>query len=104
MLAVMLPAFGLGTWLAAHSTSAWLGSALGLFVVGWVIQFIGHAFEGRKPAFVDDLVGLLIGPLFLVAEVAFALGLRPEVLLAVEAKAGPTHGSKGDAALQNVKA
>ena len=42
---------------AAGSLASWLGTGLGLFLVGWVIQFIGHAFEGRKPAFVDDLIG-----------------------------------------------
>lgn len=57
------------------ATAAWLASGIGLFVVGWIIQFVGHYYEGRKPAFVDDLVGLLIGPLFLVAETAFAMGL-----------------------------
>src|SRR5690348_2333257 len=45
-----------GTWLAAQGTATWLTAALVLTGVGWVIQFIGHAFEGRKPAFVDDLV------------------------------------------------
>ena len=30
------------------------------FAGGWAIQFLGHAFEGKKPAFVDDLVGLLV--------------------------------------------
>ena len=54
-------------------------------MVGWVIQFVGHVFEGRKPAFVDDIMGLIIGPLFVVAEVGFALGLRREVLVAMRA-------------------
>ena len=44
----------------------------------------GHYYEGRKPAFVDDLVGLIVGPLFVVAEWAFALGLRKEVQAAVD--------------------
>ncbi|TWX70897.1 DUF962 domain-containing protein [Colwellia demingiae] len=51
--------------------------ALGLFVVGWIIQFIGHYYEKAKPAFVDDLSQFLIGPLFLMAEVYFMLGLEP---------------------------
>src|SRR5271166_2554864 len=25
--------------------------ALGLFVLGWIFQFVGHAFEGKSPAF-----------------------------------------------------
>ncbi|HEU5054969.1 MAG TPA: Mpo1-like protein [Kofleriaceae bacterium] len=65
--------------LAAGSTGLWLAAGGGLFVLGWIIQFVGHIFEGRKPAFVDDLVGLLIGPLFIVAEAAFALGLRRDL-------------------------
>jgi uncharacterized membrane protein YGL010W len=79
---------GLSLWagvtLAAHSTALWLSAALGLFVVGWAIQLVGHLFEGRKPAFLDDLVGLLVGPLFIVAEWGFALGLRRELLAQIE--------------------
>lgn len=68
-----------GAWLALLSTAGWLGASIGLFVVGWAIQFLGHYFEGRKPAFVDDIMGLLIGPLFVLAEVGFAMGIRPEL-------------------------
>ena len=91
MAAFTAPALWLGTWLSGESTGFWLGAASILFVGGWVIQFIGHAFEGKKPAFVDDLVGLLIGPLFLVAEAAFAMGLRRELCEGIEAKVGPTY-------------
>ena len=68
-----------GQWLAAQSTVTWLVSGVGLFVVGWAVQFLGHYFEGKKPAFVDDLVGLLVGPLFLVAETAFFMHLRTDI-------------------------
>src|SRR5690606_12986311 len=61
--------------LAVGSTALWLGSGIGLFVVGWIIQFIGHYFEGRKPAFLDDISGLIIGPLFVVVELGFMLGM-----------------------------
>jgi uncharacterized membrane protein YGL010W len=81
------------TWLAlplaAGSTASWLGWGLGMFVVGWIIQFVGHKYEGRKPAFVDDLVGLLVGPMFLVAEALFALGLFKPLREAIEARVGP---------------
>ncbi|MDX5372320.1 MAG: DUF962 domain-containing protein [Pseudomonadaceae bacterium] len=79
-----------GAALAQAATGVWLSGGLGLFVVGWIIQFIGHYYEGRKPAFVDDLMGLVVGPLFVVAELAFLLGLRQEVQDAVERRAGPT--------------
>ncbi|NQD93980.1 DUF962 domain-containing protein [Pseudomonas sp. CrR25] len=79
-----------GALLARHSTALWLSGGLALFVIGWIIQFVGHYYEGRKPAFVDDLMGLMIGPLFVAAEAAFLLGLRPEVEQEVVARAGPT--------------
>ncbi|AOJ01166.1 MULTISPECIES: Mpo1 family 2-hydroxy fatty acid dioxygenase [Burkholderia] len=78
-----------GRALAAQTTALWLAAGLGLFLVGWVIQFVGHYFEGRKPAFVDDLIGLIVGPLFVVAEVAFFAGLRGEVRDEVERRVGP---------------
>ncbi|MGE8361697.1 DUF962 domain-containing protein [Pseudomonas sp.] len=79
-----------GAALAVQSTAQWLGVGLGLFVVGWIIQFVGHYYEGRKPAFVDDLSGLIVGPLFVVAELGFLLGLRREVEHVVVERAGPT--------------
>ncbi|WP_214512935.1 Mpo1 family 2-hydroxy fatty acid dioxygenase [Pseudomonas brassicacearum] len=82
-------ALWLGQVLAAQSTLVWLGSGLGMFVVGWVIQFVGHYYEGRKPAFVDDLTGLIVGPLFVVVEAGFLLGLRGELKRAVEERVGP---------------
>ena len=39
--------------------------ALALFVVGWVLQFVGHAIEGNMPAFFRNPVYLLVGPLWL---------------------------------------
>lgn len=86
-----------GQVLAAQSTGLWLSSGLGLFVIGWVIQFIGHYYEGRKPAFVDDLSGLIVGPLFVVAELVFLLGLRHDLKQAIEQRSGPV-------ALQHKKA
>ncbi len=83
------------TWAAGQvagmSTPVWLSTGIGMFVAGWVIQFIGHYYEGRKPAFVDDIIGLMIGPLFVWAEIVFALGLKQDMLKAIEARVGPTH-------------
>jgi len=80
-----------GQWLAAQSTLTWLAAGIGLFVVGWVFQFVGHiAYEHRKPAFVDDVVGLLMGPLFVLVEALFGFGWRPALREAIEAEVGPT--------------
>lgn len=80
----------LAKWLAWTSVGVWLASGIGLFVLGWALQFLGHHYEGRKPAFVDDLMGLAIGPLFVLAEAGFLLGLRPDVRTAIEERSGPT--------------
>jgi uncharacterized membrane protein YGL010W len=32
-----------------------------LFVVGWVLQFVGHAVEGKRPEFFHDWRFLLVG-------------------------------------------
>ena len=36
--------------------------SLVLFVVMWILQFVGHHIEGKKPSFFEDLRYLLIGP------------------------------------------
>lgn len=79
----------------AHQVSggplaSWLAWGVGFFVVGWVIQFIGHYYEGRKPAFADDVVGLLVGPMFVVLEMLAPLGLFKDLMAGIEAHAGPT--------------
>lgn len=76
--------------LAHHVESAWIAWGVGFFVVGWLIQFAGHWYEGKKPAFVDDLVGLLVGPMFIVAEGLFALGWNRALLHEIERRVGPT--------------
>ncbi|HET7502333.1 MAG TPA: Mpo1-like protein [Kofleriaceae bacterium] len=80
----------MGTAIAALPLPMWAGATAGLIAGGWGLQLLGHHFEGKKPAFLDDLRSLLDGPLFLVAEVAFALGLSPELRAEVERRAGPT--------------
>ena len=38
----------------------WIFAVL-LFLIGWVLQFIGHAFEGKQPEFFHDWRFLFIG-------------------------------------------
>jgi uncharacterized membrane protein YGL010W len=82
--------FALAHLASAGSVALWLAWGLGFFVVGWIVQFIGHYYEGKKPAFADDLVGLLVGPMFVTAEALFALGMARPLLHEVERRAGPT--------------
>lgn len=77
--------------LAALGLVNWLSWGIGAFVLGWIIQFVGHYYEGRKPAFVDDIVGLLVGPMFVVGEWLFALGWGHDMLVEIERRAGPPH-------------
>ncbi|HEX7436409.1 MAG TPA: Mpo1-like protein [Caldimonas sp.] len=76
--------------LAPAGIAAWLAWGVGIFVVGWLIQFVGHWYEGKKPVFVDDLVGLLVGPMFIVAEAMFGLGWNRPMLEEIEQRVGPT--------------
>ena len=59
---------------------SWRRWALALFVVGWILQFVGHWIEGNQPAFFRNPVYLLIGPLWIVRRALSAVGLaKPAV-------------------------
>jgi uncharacterized membrane protein YGL010W len=51
-------------------------ASVGIFVVAWVFQFIGHHLEGKKPSFFEDLQYLLVGPLFVLSKAFERLGVR----------------------------
>ncbi|MGD0967567.1 MAG: Mpo1-like protein [Candidatus Aquilonibacter sp.] len=42
--------------------------SLAALVIGWIFQLVGHRFEGSKPKFMENLVYLLIGPLYFFEE------------------------------------
>ena len=72
-LAITMLAFSLLCDATARSLQDFRIAIAG-FVVGWILQGIGHAvFEKRSLAFAKNLVHLLIGPIFLLNE---ALGVR----------------------------
>jgi uncharacterized membrane protein YGL010W len=50
-------------------------TCLAIFVVAWIGQFIGHAYEGKRPSFFKDVQFLMIGPLWLVAALYRRLGV-----------------------------
>lgn len=59
--------------------SAWVLFAA-VFAGSWIAQAVGHgAFEHRKPALADNLFQVFVAPIFVVAEWAFALGLRRQL-------------------------
>jgi uncharacterized membrane protein YGL010W len=67
-----------------------LALAAALFALGWALQLWGHRFEGMKPAFFDDAKQLLIGPLFVCAEVFFFFGGKAPLRRYIEERVGPT--------------
>src|SRR5512134_3201554 len=52
--------------------------AVPMFTVGWTFQFIGHAFEGKKPSFVDDRRQLVVGLLWWARKRGFPLAMTGE--------------------------
>lgn len=56
MIAISIPLF-----LASFAVAGLWKLALALFVIGWVFQFIGHAFEGKPPEFFKDWRFLFVG-------------------------------------------
>ncbi len=56
--------------------AALLPVSIGIFVVSWIFQFIGHKIEGKKPSFLEDLQYLLIGPLFVLSKLFLKLGIK----------------------------
>ena len=79
----MLVVFVLLSWLTrglyeALGARGLLFLAIGVFVVAWIAQFIGHSklLENKRPSFLTDLRYLLIGPAWILAKAYRRLGLR----------------------------
>lgn len=74
----LLSVAGLAVLAASHARlDAWFVPTLvAVFVTAWAAQFLGHALEGKRPSFVQDLQFLLIGPLWLLADAYRRIGLR----------------------------
>ena len=76
MLAALAAA---GEWTVLLGPHVTLGAAAAAFVVGWALQLLGHHLEGNRPALLDNLLQILIAPIYLTAELAFALGWRRQL-------------------------
>ena len=83
--------FALLLW--AGDRIAALGAAQGwawfaaLFIGGWILQLVGHVYEGRRPALADNLFQIFVAPIFLCAEIFFALGYKPDLQSSVQQRA-----------------
>lgn len=71
----MLGVIALMVWPLTLLGSRALFVSIAVFVTAWIGQFIGHILEGRKPAFLEDVRSLLIGPLWLLADLYRRLGI-----------------------------
>ena len=71
----MLGVIALMMWPLTVLGSRALIVSIAVFVAAWIGQFIGHIVEGRKPAFLEDVRSLLIGPVWLLADLYRRLGI-----------------------------
>ncbi len=81
MAVLMAPAWYAANALAgtlASPASVWTAFGV-LFVGGWVLQFLGHHYEGKRPALLDNIFQGFIGPMFLVAETVLVMGHRRDL-------------------------
>jgi len=53
-----------------QTTGGYIGLAItciSLFIISWILQFLGHHIEGKKPSFIKDLQYLMIGPAWVIS-------------------------------------
>lgn len=65
-------AYGINIRFRANSWMVYLS----VFIITWILQFVGHKIEGKKPSFLKDLQFLLVGPIWLLSFILKKLGIR----------------------------
>jgi uncharacterized membrane protein YGL010W len=67
--------------IASYVSVLWLWIiAVGLFVLGWALQIVGHQlFEGKRPTLLANPVQMLISPMYIFVKLFITLGLRPDL-------------------------
>lgn len=81
--------FAVSAWIIQSVVAAgWslFWTSLVVWIAAWALQVYGHKVEGKKPSFVEDLVFLLIGPIFVSIEFAAKLGLPVPYALGSQGK------------------
>ncbi|MDE1973959.1 MAG: DUF962 domain-containing protein [Hyphomicrobiales bacterium] len=76
-----VPLLWIAAAIAGNVGVAWMWTiAATFFVLGWVLQIVGHqAFEGKRPTAINNPMQSLIAPMYMVAKLYAALGLRPDL-------------------------
>ena len=72
----MLVSTGIMLFIISLLESALVPLSLGIFIIAWIFQFIGHHIEGKKPSFFQDVQFLLIGYLWVIAFLFRRLGIK----------------------------
>lgn len=67
--------FGINKLAAAQLAPLWAIMAA-IFVLAWIVQFIGHKHEGKKPSFLKDVQFLMIGPAWTMSHLFDALKIK----------------------------
>jgi uncharacterized membrane protein YGL010W len=75
MLFFSLFCLALANFLNIISSGKLWAISLAIFVVAWIIQFIGHKIEGKKPSFFKDVQFLMVGPAWLMHFIYKKLGV-----------------------------
>ncbi|MEY4295550.1 MAG: hypothetical protein RLY82_1238, partial [Pseudomonadota bacterium] len=63
-------------WIVEGMGSKLVPASIAIFVGAWILQFIGHKLEGKKPSFFEDVQYLWVGPLFVLSKVFIKLGIK----------------------------
>jgi len=91
-----IPLLFIAATIAHHVSVAWVWIiSIVLFVLGWVLQIIGHqVFEGKRPTLLDNPMQMLISPVYIFAKLFIALGFRRDLAAVLQKSSWPmTHGS-----------
>jgi uncharacterized membrane protein YGL010W len=76
LLAAFAGLLALTWWLhQMFGSTLLMWSGIAAFVIAWIVQFIGHQIEGKRPSFLTDLTYLLIGPMWLMSKLFRRLGV-----------------------------
>ena len=70
-----LSCYGIIAWYESLQVASLALTCTVLFVILWILQFIGHNIEGKKPSFFKDVQFLMIGPAWLMGFIYRRLGL-----------------------------
>lgn len=70
-----LACVALVAWYEQNGAWGLVATSTALFVAFWIMQFVGHKIEGKKPSFFEDLQFLLIGPAWVIGFTFRKLGV-----------------------------